>query len=410
MKKEVYNLKNGLKVVLNQDLRKKSTFAKIIVKYGDINNNFIYNDKEYLIQDGVAHFLEHLLLEHNLYGNLCLNFKNNYVDINGNTSIDTTNFYMNTVHDFYKYFKLFIKAINTPVFTEKDIEETKLAIKEEIRRSNDSKFKKMYVSSLKSLFTNINISNTVGDLSSLEKLDYNTVKLCYDIFYQPNNQIIVVSGNFDIDKVKKLIIQVYGLIDNKCNYLLKSTIEKEVVNKKTFTLKEDVEEEFIAINYKTNIAFLSSCEKVKLTFYIKYFLDYNFSETSKTYNFLIENKLSAYNISCNYQIINGFLIISVGTHTSDFEIFEDLVNNIMLEKPMDYEFFENCKRESIIDLLLREEDHMNFIGGFVDNIVSFNYEFPDEIKDIESYTYRDFMEFINKLSFKNYSVGKMIKK
>lgn len=105
-KSEIYTLDNGLKLIFYQDTSKHSVVADLIVKYGGIHNIFIFDGKEYKVEDGIAHFLEHLLIEHSIYGNALINFRENYINTNGVTSIDKTRFYIHTVHDFEENFNL----------------------------------------------------------------------------------------------------------------------------------------------------------------------------------------------------------------------------------------------------------------------------------------------------------------
>ena len=118
---KIYTLKNGLKVVFYQDTTKHLSFAELIVKYSGVNNKFTLNNKEYHINDGMAHFLEHLLIEHSIYGNALEYFHNNHISTNGLTSIKRTKFYIKTAKNFLDNLEKLIKIVNQPIFNEEDI-------------------------------------------------------------------------------------------------------------------------------------------------------------------------------------------------------------------------------------------------------------------------------------------------
>ena len=67
---EKLTLENGMKIYLYKDSTKHSTFVNFITKYGGFYNDFKIDDKEYNIPNGMAHFIEHLLIETSKYGNL----------------------------------------------------------------------------------------------------------------------------------------------------------------------------------------------------------------------------------------------------------------------------------------------------------------------------------------------------
>ena len=108
---KICTLPNGLKIVLYKDSTKSSCYAELIVKYGAINNEFILNNEIYSLSDGIAHLLEHVLIENSIFGNSRNYFHDNYVKSNGETSFKTTNYYIKTVHDFFSYLEKLIKML-----------------------------------------------------------------------------------------------------------------------------------------------------------------------------------------------------------------------------------------------------------------------------------------------------------
>ena len=93
-------LDNGLTVILNQDKKKNRTFAYLYINAGGTNTKVYVDNKLTLFPYGVAHFLEHYLIENSIYGDLGDYFDKEYINYNGYTSIHKTTYYLSTVHDF----------------------------------------------------------------------------------------------------------------------------------------------------------------------------------------------------------------------------------------------------------------------------------------------------------------------
>jgi len=405
----IFELPNGPKLVFYQDTTKHSVSASVIVRYGGINSDFEVGGKSYYIEDGMAHFLEHLLIEHSIYGNSLTDFHNNYVSMNGYTTSKLTRFDINTVHDFEENLVKLIKLVNTPVFTKEDIEETKPAIIEEIRKYKDSKFRCLDVIAKDCLFQNISFLNVGGSAEYIQNLGYDEVKLCYDVFYQPNNQVIAICGNFDIEETKKLIEETYQNFSKPIlEYKIPPFLEPLEVSKKEDTLLYNVHQNYTQISYKINIKNFIGYEGVKLSFYLDYFLAYNFGPSSDIYKYMVQNKIASNDIDAGVYFIDEFAIVEIGVYTDNCDEFIKLVKEKINEMQFDKEDFKLRKMKSIISLILREEYPSNMLEPFVDNIITFNYEDIDKIEDIEAYTYEDYVNTVESLDFTNYCITHMV--
>lgn len=406
----VINLDNGLKIVIYQDNTKHSMFAELIVNYGAINKDFILGNNEFHICDGMAHFLEHLLIEHSIYGNVMQYFQNNYIKSNGLTSPRFTKFYIHTVKNFEENLEKLIKMVNISNFNKQDIETTKSAIFEEIKRAQDDKFYDFDILRNSCLFKNIKYKTVLGDASELSSIDYDMAKLCYDTFYRPSNQILAIAGNVDIDKIVKLVESIYSDIEkDKVDYKKVEFNEPNEVAKDSAYIYKDITKEYISLNYKVNISSLLPFEKVKLTFYLDYFLNYNFGQTSDAYKRLIDDKISVNKINYDYNFLDKFLIIEIGTYTSKFDKFSNMIIDIMKNKKFNRDDFEIRRKRSIISLITREDNFINMIMPFISNVLDFNYNHIDEIKDIEDFNFDDYKNMISSLDFSNYCITKMLK-
>lgn len=409
-KTKIYTLKNGLKLVFYQDTSKHCTIANLFVKFGGQNKKIKLNDNLLEIKDGTAHFLEHLLIDHSIYGNAFVEFKKNHVRFNGRTSEDITEFYIDTVYNFEENLIKLINVVNMPKFNSKDIDDTKPAIIKEIMMKKDNKFADLAKLDYECIFKNIKYSNTLGEIQDIENMNYTYIKEFYDVFYNPKNQVLFVSGNFNMKQVKQLIENAYKKVSKEeINYqLIKIDETNEVVKKEDFIVK-DIHMDYARLIYKVNISHLSNKEKVKLTFYLEYFLSYLFDGSSKIYNDLVKAKICDYNIDYFYQIVDKYILIIIGTTSNETDRFIKEIQKVMKNKELNFENFEMKKKQMIINLILREDNLNSCIGPFIDNVMSFDYCYMDTIEDIEEQNFIDYQNIINCLDFSNYAITKMLK-
>ena len=142
IKTTIKKLKNGLTMVLVEDKSKNQTTAVLTVKYGTKVSHVKVLDEIIEIKPGLAHLLEHTLIENSIYGNVSAYFNNNYVNYNGFTSSKTTYFPIKTIKDFKKHLKVLLDYINVIDFDEEKLEEIKKPIVDEIIRSKDRSYYK----------------------------------------------------------------------------------------------------------------------------------------------------------------------------------------------------------------------------------------------------------------------------
>lgn len=404
-KNDTFVLDNGLRIVMCLDTTKKSCYAEIITKFGSKTEGYILNGKKHIITPGLAHMLEHALIDSSIYGNAFDHLKKDYVSFNGFTNSKMTSFYINDILDFENNLVKLINIVNNPQFDEKSLIETKKPIIEEIRTSNDNRFKNILDAVKRCLYCNHNKLETLGTEEDVNSITYEELKECHDLFYIPSNQILSIAGNFDENKIKKIILDAYAKLDRKEFDFEEIIIEEpKNINKPTEVIVDNENEEIVMMDFKVPLDKLNNYERVKLSFYMESFFRYNFRDGSKIYNYMIDNKYSVYSIDVSYRVEKDLAYISVSSFTNHLEEFRDFVLDIMREIPYNAEEFEIWKKETIIGLILRSEHPNKELGPFVDNIITYDYYDVDTIEDVNSCSIEEFKDFFNRLDFKNYTV------
>lgn len=411
---EKIELENGLKIYLINDPNKHTAYINLIVKFGGINNKIIYNNKKHNIKSGTAHFLEHLVLESNECGDVMSIFSANGVGSNGFTSIDRTQFYIDTVYDVTKYLSLLLKGIHNPIINKNVINKIKGPILEEKRRSLDNKnSSNIYNTSLSSILNNKGFKSILGDLEDIENINEEDLVTAFNTFYRPENEIIVIGGRFDKDKVINTIKNIYS--DTKfTKYPIKTnkSIFKSKVNKRKSTVYEDVTLEKSIISFKIDTHNMKPYEKIMLDNYLYYFLKNNFGVTSNLNNYLVDNDIIIGNTYYSSNEIEDYLVIRVEANTKKMNEFNNIIIDYFKNKKFvfDEDFFNLCKKNYIIDLVVRSDDIYRTIDPLIENIVTYNYEGIDTIKDIEKIDFNKYKNMILNFDFSNYNISMLKRK
>lgn len=407
---EKLTLENGMKIYLYKDSTKHSTFVNFITKYGGFYNDFKIDDKEYNIPNGMAHFIEHLLIETSKYGNLIHVLGEKQMSTNGVTYTDMTQFYFNAVENVEIGIETLIRAINEADFNQEDIEKTKGAIYQEVRMQRDNKFRVLNDVKMKNIFKKIPYINNLGDLNNVMNFSYEQVKLCYDAFYNPNNQIVVVAGNFDVEKVKKIIIDICSKYENNFNSVkLIDYNEPKEVDKKSDIVKMPTGKQFVDITYKIDISNLTYKDISKLDFYLDIFNRMNFGTTSSVYQKLFEEKVIVDSINSTYWVLDNYYLLSVGAYTDEDDKFLKEIKKVFSGNFIfDKELFDLYCKQCKMNISIRPDSLSSMILPFIDNIVSFEYEYFDTVNDINDFSLKELEDYMNSFDFSNYTVIKIV--
>ena len=402
---ETIKLDNGLTIYFYYDKKRHSTFFQHVTLFGGKTKDFIMDGKEYHMQDGIAHILEHYVVEENANGNFLKILGEKQMSTNASTYYDMTRYYFEAVEDLEFGIKTMINGIYSPVFDKDRLEKIKKPILQEIRGRMGNKFYHSNQETLNNVFSKIKVRSIGGSLDEVENTTLDDIITCFEAFYQPKNQFIVVAGNFDKDSVLSLLKNIYNDLDIKTHTVeILDNAEVDEVVKDYGVVEFPTGEEYIEVSYKINLNKFDNKERLKLDFYLHYFFDMFFGMTSTLYKELVKDKIITTGLSCNDFTIDDYMLVSVGAYSSDSKELERRIKDTFLKlNDFNEEIFEIDKRDSILKIVLRSENLFDTIMPFVENIVKFNYPYLDTVKDIEVFNYDDFINTIKSLNFSNYT-------
>lgn len=403
---EKHILDNGLTIYFYTDKKRHSTFFQHITLFGGKTKDFIVDGKEYHMQDGVAHILEHYVVEENSKGNFLKLLGEAQMSTNASTYFNMTKYYFDAVEDVEFGIRTMIEGIYSPVFSCERLEKIKKPILQEIRGKMDNKFYQANQTTIGNCFSKYKVRSIGGTLEDVSNTTLDDIITCYEAFYQPKNQLIIVGGNFDKESILNVISDCYNKLDIKCrNVELIELNEPNEVSKEKGIIKFPTAENYVEVSFKVNLSNFSVKERLNFDFYLHCFYNMFFGMTSPLYRELVEEKIITTALSCNDFLLDDFNILSVGSYTSKPELLESKIKEAFLKlNYFNEEIFEIDKQNCILRLVLRNESLYDTIMPFVDNVVSFNYPYLDSISDIENLSFNDMVNTLKSIDFSNYTV------
>ena len=409
IKTKYVKLNNGLVVAFAKNNKLHSFGAEIFIKYGSAHKEFYSNDVLYKCEDGIAHLLEHVLIEDSPYGNLNKYFNDNYCSSNGVTYGEYTKYYFHCYENFYENLKVLIDSINNSSFTKEGIEKIKLPVFEEIGEKHNSRNYDFFIANNKSLFNVDVFMDGLGSVQSVKDFTYDDLRLVYDTFYKPDNEVIVIHGNFDEDKVLEVINNCFNSYDRDYRtHLIKEFVDTNEVKEKRVEYVKENDMSIVQVNFKCNISDFSKKEVDRLGLYMKWFLNYNFSTESEFGMNIIKDRISPYPVGTSHQLLpygDKYLITGISIETDEVDEFTKRVVKQMNNRTMPSKLKQEIYRKKRYIKKLIDLDSSSYLA--VD--FALNYLFNDELKfasidDLKEYSFEEMEEFLNRLDFSNYSV------
>jgi len=211
---------SGLKVILIKKPGFKKSYATFSTKYGSVNTEFIVPGETNVTKviDGVAHFLEHKVFEQPDGSNAFNEFSKYGASANAFTSFGVTNYLFSCTDNFFENLEILLNFVQTPYFTEENVEKEKGIISQEIKMYEDDAEQTCYYNCLSGMYNNHPIKTKIaGSVEEIMKTTPQLLYKCYNTFYHPSNMAIICVGDIDEEKLLETI--------DKC-------IEKEALTEK----------------------------------------------------------------------------------------------------------------------------------------------------------------------------------
>ena len=347
-------LDNGLEIFIMPKKGYTKKYAIFGTNYGSIDNKFKIagDEKTTEVPEGIAHFLEHKLFESE-EGGVFNSFSKLGSSVNAYTNFNSTCYLFSCTDKFYDNLSILIDFVQSPYLTEENVEKEKGIIEQEIRMYEDNPNWKVFFNGLRSMYRNhpvkIDIAGTVESIYKITKEDLYT---CYNTFYVPNNMMVFIVGDVDVDKA-------ISTIENNLKSTFvnpKGQIERILPNEPIDISKKRVEEKLSVSIPLFNIAFKDNNNKLqgkdllKKDIETKVILDMLFGRSSQLYKKLYDDGLINENFEREYTFDKsyGHSIIGGESKNPD-EVYKIICSEIqkLKNQGLNKQDFERIKNKSI---------------------------------------------------------------
>ncbi len=373
-----YDLNNGLHVILHQD--KTAPVVAITVLY------HVGSKNEDTGRTGFAHFFEHLLFEGS--ENIKRGEFSKFVSSNGGQNNATTS------HDRTFYYEVFpsnqlklglwleSERMMHPVINDIGVKTQNEVVKEEKRQRIDNQ---PYGRFLEEVFTRLFTSHPyrwqpIGSMAHLDASKLDEFKAFFKKYYVPNNAILTIAGDIDIEETKQLINAYFSDIPKGAPVtppsITDAPITKEIIDS---TYDTNIKIPGIVAAYRTPGKATHDSKVLEL---ISAYLSTGAS--SKLYKKMVDDKKNALQVGAFNLALEDYGAYITYALPNNNSTLNGLLNDI---------------DDEIVKLqteLISQQDYTKLMNGFENDFVSANTRMVGIAENLaESYAFYKNTNYIN---------------
>ena len=400
-------LENGLDVYLYVNKNIHNNYVTFTTKYGSIYNEFTDNEGKMIkVPKGIAHFLEHKVfaLENDpqpeeYYGKYgCLT--------NAYTTFKNTTYLFSGTNNLFDNVAYLLDFVQSIYLTDENVESEKGIITQEINMCNDRPsdilYDKIRANTIK---VNPFKDSIIGKVSDIKSINRELLLKCYNRFYHPSNMFLVVTGNFDKDKMLEVIKENQSKkeFDKIPEYKVKEYDEPDKVVKDKEIVKCNTNIPKMAYSIKISKDKFD-IDKRKLSIYMFIIFNLLFGDTSKFDEECKKDGIITNTLYYNILDIDSHYIVSL-INTGDK--YEELIKRIDNEfKNIDFDEREiERKKKVLISNEVFSYENIEMVNDMiVDNIIFDNHIEDNIIELIKSINIDELNEIVDKIDFSNKSI------
>ena len=388
----IEELENALKVII---IPKKDTNKKYVIwgtNFGSIDNRFINPDtnEEVIVPDGVAHFLEHKMFEQPDGSNSLDTMMALGLDANAYTTNDHTAYLFECSDDesFYKGLDELMDYVQSPYYTDENVEKEKGIIGQEIMMYDDDPGFQLYLNTLKCLYSKNPIRiDIAGSIESISKINPDILYKCYNTFYNPANMVLVTSGNFEPNEILQEIKSRLKPSKNKGEIKRIFDNEPENINQKYMEKIMSISMPIFMIGIKDKPVDIS--EKVKRHMAIDIILGMLIGKSSKLFKELYEKQIIFGEADSEYEFSKQYAHVLISGQSNNPQLVEKMFKEEVKKlknEGLNSEDFERNKRKIYGDFVKEFNDVASISRMFL----------ADTIKEVNSLDYAEKYKLVTK--------------
>ena len=198
---------NGFRFLLAPDDSRPSVTVNMTYLVGSRHENYG--------QTGMAHLLEHMIFKGTpTTRNALAEFSKRGLRANGTTSPDRTNYFATFASNpetLDWYIRWQADAMVNSMILREDLDSEMTVVRNEMEQGENSPFGMLMQKTHAAAYQWHNYGKSViGARSDVEGVDIEQLRAFYEVYYQPDNAILMVAGQFDPQAVMDTIVDAFG--------------------------------------------------------------------------------------------------------------------------------------------------------------------------------------------------------
>ena len=400
-------LDNGLEVYVYVNKNIHNNYVTFTTKYGAVYNEFEdESGKMIKVPNGIAHFLEHKVFvqkedpqPEDFYGqnggicNAYTTFKNTSYLFSGTDNIeDNIEYLLDFVQDIY--------------LTDENVEDEKGIIIQEINMCDDRPLDILYEKIRKNAIQiNPFKESIIGTEKEVKSITKELLMKCYKRFYHPSNMFLVITGNFDKDKVLEVI---------KKNQSKKKFDNKKEVSMNKYDEPDKIVKKMEVVKCNTNIPKMAYTIKIpldkfdidirKLSIYMYIIFNLLFGDTSIFDENAKKDGIITNSLYYNILNIDSHFIISLINSTDKYEELIKMIDDKLKDIKFNEYDIERKKKVLISNEVFSYENIEMINEMIIDNVIFDGRIEDDIISIIESVNLSELEDIVSKIDFNNKSI------
>ena len=399
-------LDNGLQIFLVPYTNKQNYFVTFATKYGSDVIEFKSGEKVCKPPLGVAHFLEHKMFEQENGEDPFTFFSKTGTDSNASTSFDSTQYLCYGTNNFKENLRYLLSFVNSPYYTDENVQKEKGIIAEEIKMYADMPDFKLEMKLREAIYKNnprrIDIAGTVEEINKITKEDLYD---CYNNFYIPNNMFILIAGNFNIDDAIEVIKEECESNEKKDLPVINQVEEPNKVYKEKVSFKENIEVPKIALGIKVPTQGFKISD-LELDLYLNMITTIMYGSSSE-FRERVRNQKLISGIYTEWESIKDFKVFYLmATSLSPDRLLEEIKYELENHSIRE-ETFNRIKKVWIANEVKMIDSIDSTVSNLYDDILKYNDIIPNKLEVIRNMDIKTINKILKQVDWKNISIVKM---
>lgn len=406
-------LDNGLEVYIVPKDNVNSVYATFSTKFGSINSCFIPYDRTKLTEFplGIAHFLEHKMFEQKNGIDPFTFYSERGSDANANTSNYKTTYLFSGTGFLNENLNYLLDYVQSPYFTDENVDKEKGIIEQEIRMYDDSPYFKLYDRILYNAFKVHPIKYPIaGTISSIKKITKEDLYTCYYTFYHPSNMFLVITGNVDPKDIMCLIKanQEKKKFKPYKEIVLKDYDEPDEVQTKKGRAEMDIEIPKVSVGYK--IRNNSSIDINKFKTYIGMFFDIKFGSVSEFNEKIKLQNLTTMDLDITLVNTDRHVLVIISAETNQSKILLEKIEEELKSTKISETDFNRKKKVKKSSVIYKSDSIYALNNKIMANIINYGKVITDEPAFIDELNYKELFNILKNVDFSNKTIYELNKK